>query len=313
LSLQPSHLNNNEIDFKELFLIIWKGKLTILLMIITCVFYGIYYIQNSGQKYSVSIIYKQVIPSGEIKGFGKLGGLASIAGLSLPASSSSSLDFDSFIHLMTSEEVAEKIFKNEELTKKLFLAEFDEASNTFRMPEVGFLGSLKRKIKPIITGRENEPYRPPDPQRLSLKLKQDFSISVDLKTGFLVLTAETGNPKIVIELMKNAVMHADILVKNRFIKNSTQSIDFYMKKIARAKSREHREALARLIGEEEKRLMLTSRGENFVVEPISRPQISFYPTSPGASLILAVSIIAGVSFGILLVFLRNSLKRKVRN
>lgn len=298
---------DDEIDLKELFLIIWNGKLLISLVVIICLMCSIFYLRGEEQKHSVTIVYKQVSEAGSTKSFGNLGGLASLAGVSLPSSSNS--DFDAFIHLMTSEEVAEIIYQNTKLMKKIYIGEFDEVSNVFKVPTSSFLGSLKKNIKSFMTGTDIEVYRPPGSRRLTLTLKNSFTTSVDKNTGFLILSANTSRPDTLIELMENAISVSDILLKNRYIKNSSQSLNFYQQKIVRAKSREHREVLAKLIGEEEKKLMLASRSENFVVEPISRAEISLYPTSPKVSLVLALSIIMGIFCGVGLLLILNVLKK----
>ena len=86
----------------------------------------------------------------EIKGFGNLSGLASIAGLGLP-STSSSLDFDSFIHLMTSEEVAEKIIRHSEALGGIsrFSFQLDNAglSHNQLMDTIGLIG---KEVSPLI-------------------------------------------------------------------------------------------------------------------------------------------------------------------
>ena len=293
----------NEINLKELFGILWQGKISILLVTSVFIFFGIWYLQVAERKHLITSTYKTMDEKGAGINLGGLGGLASFAGVGLPQSSNS--DFETFKYLINSEEVAEKIYQNRELVKTLFQSEFDQESNLFKMPELTLIGALKQRMKSIITGR-NYTYTAPNPARLAIIVNRAFSMRVDKATGFLVLSAETSRPTVVMDLMEAAVKATDNLLKTRYVESSAQSLNFYQQKISRAKSREHREALARLIVSEEKKLMLASTGKSFVVEPITRPQISLYPSSPKANKVLLLSMVLGIFVGLGLVFVLHS-------
>ena len=83
---------------------------------------------------------------------------------------------------------------------------------------------------------------------------------------------------------------------------------FYQSKLAKARAREHREALAKLIAQEDQKLMLASKGSFFVAKPLTEPTVSLDPTSPKASLILALSIVLGGFFAAALVLIRKAFK-----
>lgn len=294
---------NDEIDLKEIFGLFWMNKLLILAVTFLSVVVGILYLQIATREYSVKMTYKPTNEeSGGVK-LGGLGGLASFAGIGLPSNSNS--DFDVFIHLMRSEEVAEIVHQNTELVRKVFWSEFDHVSDTFRMPEIGRFGLFKRRVKSIITGQQIEVYSPPSPKRLVPILDSVFSSSIDQNTGFLILSAKVSNPDLVVELMQEAILATDNLIKTRYVGSTSQSLKFYQQKMSLAKSREHREGLAKLIVNEQQKLMLASTGRNFVVEPISRAQVSPHPISPKAKSVLTLSLFIGIFLSVVIVFLRK--------
>ena len=92
-------------------------------------------------------------------------------------------------------------------------------------------------------------------------------------------------------------------MRQNYIAFSAEPLAFYKEKIRTARSREHREALAELIGAEEQKLMFASRGKYFVAKPFINPLISLNPTSPKPQLVLMISLILGLCFGILVVLL----------
>ena len=307
MSSNSSYTNfGDEINIKELFFTMWKGRFLIALITLMSIFIGIWYLHKADRTYSVEIVYKLMDEDSGGTNLGGLGGLASLAGVGLPARSN--LDFNVFRHLITSEEAAEKIFKNEDLVRNLFIGEFDSVNKTFRNPELDKFGALKRRLKDIITGRDKGVYMPPNPARLAEIVDGAFSMDIDNETGFLIFSAETDRTDLMVELMEAATSAADALSKDRYLESSSNSIIFYQQKLTQARSREHRESLAKLIMVEEKKLMLAAVGKSFVVEPVSRPKVSLGPTSPKAKVVLALSLGFGLFFGTFLVLLRSFLK-----
>jgi uncharacterized protein involved in exopolysaccharide biosynthesis len=150
----------------------------------------------------------------------------------------------------------------------------------------------------------------PNPQRLSNKLAKLVNVSVDKQTGYLAISAEAADPQNRIDIIQKIALITDDLLKKRYVSNAKATLAFYEKKITLARSREQREALAKLMAQEDQRLMLAARGKNFVVEPLMRATTSLYPTSPKASLILALSIVLGGFLGSALVLIRASLQTR---
>jgi LPS O-antigen subunit length determinant protein (WzzB/FepE family) len=305
-----SNPNNydDEIDLKELFFLIWNAKILIICATILSFSYGVYYLQNAEQEYSATIKLKKVNETNSATLMGEYAQIAFFLGKELKPSST--LDFDTFLNLLTSQEVAERIYQNTELVKELFRGEIDKETNSYIQSPPNYVSWLKKKIKFFITGQNIKPYMPPNSRRVMLLLKTAFSVSVDTKTGFLILSGETSRPDTVIDLMENAIKISDNLVRERYISESISSINFYQQKIARVKSKEHREELAALIVVEENKLMLATSGKNYVVEVISQPQISLYPTSPNTTLVLGLSILLGILSGVLIALIKDTLRRR---
>jgi hypothetical protein len=139
-------------------------------------------------------------------------------------------------------------------------------------------------------------------------MRDAFSASEDRDTGFLTLSSETEKPAMMLAVMERVTRETDRLLKERYIQSSEQTMGFYEQQLARARAREHREALAKLIAQEDQKLMLASKGSFFVAEPLTNPSVSINPTSPKASLVLALSVVLGGFFGAALVLIRKALK-----
>jgi LPS O-antigen subunit length determinant protein (WzzB/FepE family) len=308
VSSSEINIVKDEIDLADIFIAIWHKKILILLVTFLSVVISVLYLQNATTKYSVRLIYKPVVDN-KAPNYGGLQGLASLAMVELPGSKGSN-DFEVFRHLVTSEEVGEVILANTDLVSKLFSNEFDEINNTYNMPEMNEVSLIKKKIKSFITGKEAEIYIPPNSARIAMILKKSFSQAVNKKTGFLQFSSESSAPNLTVQLIENAVNASNAILRMRYIESLNSSLNFYQQKLLRAKSREHREALALLIVSEQKKLMLASTANDYAVEPITDPEISLYPTSPNTINILSLGLISGLFLSILIVLLLNMAKNR---
>ena len=304
--IQASSTSDDEIDLRELFAALWRGKFLITFCVVAAVTLAALYLRSAERKYSVTYVFKPVATEDGMPSLGGLGGLASLAGVSLPSSSSG--DFLTFKFMLKSEEVAAQILEDTTLTQSIFASEWSVADGIFRQPPDGAYAPYIRAVKKLLTGQDAHEYVAPNAARLSNWLVEAFSSSEDRDTGFLTLSAETSKPALMIAVMARATRATDRLLKERYIASAEQTMGFYQQQLAKARAREHREALAKLIAQEDQKLMLASKGTYFVAEPLTDPSVSLNPTSPKASLVLALSVVLGSFFGAALVLIRKAFK-----
>ena len=308
-------MNNNqqmnygdEIDLKDLFSTLWKGKFYAILICIITVFLAIYYLQFAEKKYTVEYSLKPVGETKNSPSFSGLGGFASLAGIQLPTSSGN--DFNIFKELITSAEVSEIIFENKKIIREIFRSEWDETLNNYSRPPRNKIQIFARDAKELLTGDIDVNYIPPNPRRLIIFINKTIQINQDKETGFLKFTSQTSKPELMLSLIIEATKASDEIMRQRYVDFSTEPLAFYKDKLRTARSREHREALAELIGKEEQKLMFASRGKHFIAEPYINPTISLYPTAPKPTLMLAFSLVLGLLLGVAIVLMRYAIKKE---
>ena len=291
-----------EINAAELFLFFWRAKYLIIFFIITSIALASLSLRKKNYQYNVSMIVAQIETEEPVSRFqsSSIGGLASLAGISLP--SGSVTNYKKFIVLLHSEEIASQILTNKKLVQELFGSEWDKNAEIYRSPGKSKLGKIKSYIKNLLTGKGERSYESPNPARLAKLMREIIKIKLDKKTGLLTISSETGNPELFKELMLSLIMVTDQAFKKNYIKNGSNSLKFYQKKISKARSKEHREILARLIAKEEQKQMLISSEQPFVAEILSGPTTSLDPTSPNIRQTLTFYLIFGILFASLIVF-----------
>ena len=298
---------NDEIDLRDLFFTLWGGKIYIILISIISVFLASFYLQSAERKYSVEYNLKPVGETKKSTSFSGLGGFASLAGIQLPTSSNN--DFNIFKELITSPEVSEIIFENKKIIREIFRSEWDETLNNYSRPPKSKIQIFVSDAKKLLTGNIDVNYMPPNPRRLAIFINKNIQIGEDKETGFLKFTSETSKPELMLSLIIEATEASDKIMRQRYVDFSTEPLAFYKDKLRTARSREHREALAELISNEEQKLMFASRGKHFIAEPYINPTISLHPTAPKSILILALSLVLGLFLGATFVLVRHIIKK----
>jgi hypothetical protein len=302
-----NHQTDNEFDLKELSLSLWSGKVYIFLFSVFGIFFASVYLHNTERSYLVEYKLKPVGETQKNKALAGLGGFASLAGIQLPSNSTN--DFKIFKELISSVEVAEIIFENKKIIKKIFDTEWNSSLNNFSEPPKSEFRSYIGDLKRILTGNAELNYIPPNARRLAIYISKSISISEDKSTGFLNLQAQTSRPEMLLSLIHMVVETSDQIMRQRYINFSKEPLAFYKEKLRTARSREHREALAELISKEEQKLMFASRGKYFTAEPYIDPTISLYPIAPKPKLILLFSLIFGTLIGCSIVILHRAITR----
>ena len=299
--MQENQNYDDEIDLRELFSVLWRGKYFIIIFTMISLAAGSLYLRNLSSKYSVSILLAPVQEEQSRPNFGGMGGFASLAGISLPNSNDS--DFAKYEIMLKTQEISTLVFKEQNLIQALFWKEWDENQQIFRAPKQNRKTLIKNYIKELLTGQPPKEYTEPSPAKLTAFIDKKIRISLDKKTQYLNLSAENSNPELFTKLLVSMIKNTDELFKKKFIKHANDAVRFYQVKISKARSQEHREILATLIAKEERKLLLATREGPFVAEILTGPNTSLNPTSPKASLILALSMLLGgfLSCGLLLI------------
>ena len=304
--MTSTKFENDEIDLREIFLSLWRGKWFIVFCLLIAIIAASAYLRNADRLYTVNYIFRPTSSDEIAPTFSGLGGIASLAGITLPTSSSS--DFSTYKFLIISEEVAAFLLKDKEIVKEIFKNEWNKNSNSFEQPELNTLGKLSTNLKTMLAGKEKIGYVRPNAARLSKWFQENITITSNRETGFLTLSSETNSPDLIKSIMIKVTDTTDSLLKDRYIATAEEMMLFYQTQLSKARAREHREALAKLIAQEDQKLMLASKGDYFVAEPITAPSVSLYPTSPKSTLILALAIVLGAFIGSALVLLRKAMR-----
>jgi len=298
---------DDDIDLVRILTSIWRAKIFIILSVIIVILCAIFYLRIVDSKYTISYKLMPVSKEQNTPNLSGLGGIASLTGIEIPTGSSG--EFNVYKELLYSDEVAQKIMRNEKLVQKIFYKEWNKFDKKYSEIEKSSLGDLRSWLKKVLIGGSQLEYIPPNSKRLARFVFKNIDMSEDKKTGFLTLEAQHSNPKMIISLIIEITNASDEIMRDRYIKFSKEPLNYYKEKLNASRAREHREALARLISREEQKLMLASSSKYFTAEPIKNPEVSIYPTSPKPLMTLVLASLFGLIISIMLALIRTAFLR----
>ena len=302
-TMQEYQNSRDEIDLRKIFSSLWQSKYFIIIFTIISIILSSLYLRNLEPKYEVSVLLKPVQEENKPNLMGI--GFASFAGI--PITTQSAGDYNQYVVMLKTKEIARIIFKKEKLIRKLFLREWDEKQKIFTRKEPGRRTLAIRYIKELLTGQVSRGYEAPNPARLKVLIKKTFQISLDKKTNYITIKAEDRHPKLVTKLLLSMIDETDRLFKQKFLQQADDTLQFYQNKLAKTRSQEHRQILATLIAKEERKILLATRDAPFVAEIITGPNTSINPTSPKPKIILLLGFVLGLFLSCGIIIVKNSL------
>lgn len=296
------HAADDEIDLRELFAVIWRGKWIIIAttfaFAVASVFYAL----------SLPNIYKSealLAPAAEQKSGGlpgELGGLAALAGVTIGGAGE--IDKTTLaIEIMQSREFVGRFIQKYDILVPLFAAkEWQADTNELIIDNTVFDVSSQTWVRDVKPPLKSEPSM----QEAHKIFMEVFSVTTEKTSGLVLVAVEHQSPYIAKQWVNALVQDINDEMRRRDMQEAQKSIAYLSKQINETSLSEIRTTLFSLIEEQTKTLMLASVRDEYAfqtIDPAIIPEMKF---SPKRALIVAVAtVLAGMLavFGVLLISL----------
>ena len=289
-------IEEDEIDLRELFATIVKGKMIIMAITTVVVAMSLVYVMKLPNVYKSGAI---LIPT-ESKGggLGGLGGLAAMAGISIGGGGGSMSPDVAFNSLLGNYEfMKEFVVKNK--FDEYFLDKNRDKNYIFAFGFRGVYDFFKSSSdKEVTANQEQEIFA------IVSIIKSNMSISSDKKTGLINVgysDSDRDFPPVVIDaFLKDASAY---LVKNN-LRIINRKLGYFQKELLNAEGFELRQSISGMVSGilEEKIMMKSKKYYHCDVLTSAYPAYVKDKTKPKRALILVVSFITSIILGIFLVF-----------
>ena len=302
--LQENYIEEDEIDLRELWQTIMKGKKVIALIVIIVVTLTLVYALKMPNVYKSQTI---LIPTAEEGGssLGGLGGLAAMAGISIGGGGSMSPDI-AFNSLLNNYDFMKKFVVKNKIVEHYSNPSVDE-NYVFALDFRGVYDLFKSKSKSteviIDEGRIFSTTR---------ILKSNISISSDKKSGLITASYSDSDrdyaPFVIDAFLKEASAY---LVANN-LKIIDKKLRYFSNEMQVAEAFELRQSLSSMISKilQEKVMMKSKEYYQCDVLTQATPAYIKDKTKPKRGLIVVVSFITSIILGIFLVFFLEFIRKE---
>ncbi|MCS6126363.1 LPS O-antigen length regulator [Shewanella baltica] len=304
----PQNTSDDEIDLRELFAVIWRGKW--LIIAITAIFTigaVVYAIMQPN-------IYKSealLAPASEEQGGGlsalasQFGGLASLAGVNL--SSKKGVDKTELaIEVLKSRHfISEFILKHDIMPDLMAAKKWDRESDKIIYDEDDYLFETNTWIRDV-----KAPFKPePSMQEAYRVFSKMIAVNSAKDTGMVTISIEHVSPTIAKQWVTWLIQDINKVMKERDVTEAQRSTEFLNRQIALTNVADIKTVLYKLIEEQAKTIMFAEVRDEYVFKTIDPAIAPEEKAKPKRVLIGILGLILGGMLGFILVLIRHFSKK----
>ena len=297
-----SHSHDDEIDLRELFGVLWRGKVQIVLVTalvaVLSILYALYLPNVYRSEALLAPAQEQDSLAGAMQG---LSGLAGLAGISLPEGSASQSD-QALEVLRSRSFFTEKIYPNIDLPDLMADPRWDPETNTLSYDDDLYDAGRGQWVREV--GFPNQ-ITPTAQEAHAFFIENTLNVSSDNATGFVTLSVDHVSPYIARDWAELMILEINEQFRARDHEIAISSIAYLNNQIAITSVVEVRQALSQLLQNQIQTSMLTDANPDYVFSVIDPPVPPELKDSPGRALIVILATLLGGMLGVMAVLVRH--------
>ena len=300
---KPINEYDDEIDLRELFSVLWASKNLIAKVTAVFAVVSVLIALSVPNQYKASTVLAPAQQDsgglGALSGtLGQLGGLASLAGVSIGDASGDEAQMA--IQIMQSRNFVEAFIKDNAIEVEVFAADGWKAkTNELSIDDDLYDIDSQMWVRNPPSGKPVEP--------TGWELYEEFldlySISQDKKTGMITVTVEYYSPFIAREWSEKLVVAINAHMQSRKLQQVGRNIQYLEAQIEKTAIAEMREVFYTIIEEQIKGKMLAEASPEYVFETVSPAMVPEEESQPKRALICILSTLLGVMLSIIWVLI----------
>ncbi|EKO3831194.1 Wzz/FepE/Etk N-terminal domain-containing protein [Vibrio harveyi] len=300
---------DDEIDLRELFKSLWKGKWIIIATAFVFAVGSVLYALSLPNLYRADALLASAESSnggGLSKMAGQLGGLAALAGVNLGGVETSQTDLS--VQVMKSRQFIQNFIEKHNLLVSLMAVKgWDSENNKLIIDEDEYDPKTKNWLRAPQGLRGVEPTL----QEAYEVFKKDiFDVSQDKETGLYTIVIKYYSPFIAQQWVNWLVEDINKVMRERAIAETSQNLSYLNIQLQKTAVTDMQSTFYKLIEEQTKSLMLAEVQEEFVfkvVDPAIAPEVKY---SPKRALICILGTLLGSLLGVAVVIIRYATRKQ---
>jgi LPS O-antigen subunit length determinant protein (WzzB/FepE family) len=298
---------DDEIDLRELFMVLWAGKIKIIAITALFAIASVIYALSVPNQYKATALLAPAQSSGGgLSGaLGQLGGLASLAGVSIGGGESSEAQIAQ--EIMKSWNFIESFIADNDLAVEVFAAEgWSKGSNTLKIDDDVY---DVEKNEWLIEDDDTGELRPPSSWKLFEKFSEQLAVSEDKKSGLVSVSIEYYSPQIAKQWLDMYVSAVNAHMQKRKVAEVTNNINYLQAQIEKTSIAEMREVFYTIIEEQTKNKMVAEASPEYAFVAVSPSMVPEEKSQPKRALICILGTLLGGMLSVLLVLIMHYTKK----
>jgi capsular polysaccharide biosynthesis protein len=298
---------DDEIDLRELFGVLWAGKLKVIAITAVFAFVSVFYALSVPNQYkATALLAPAQSDSSDLSGaLGQLGGIASLAGVSIGGGDSSEAQIAQ--EIMKSWSFIEGFIAENSIAVEVYAAEgWSRGSNELQIDDGIYDAESKMwLIEDDITGELG----PPSSWKLFQSFTSRLVVSEDKKLGLVSVSIEYYSPQIAKEWLDMYVAEINAHMQQRQVKKVTNNINYLQVQIEKTSIAEMREIFYNIIEEQTKNKMVAEASPDYAFVVVSPVMVPEKKSQPQRALICILGTMLGGILSVLLVLVMHYVRK----
>lgn len=292
--------NDNEIDLKELFKAIWKGKWIVIIVTALFTVAAVFYALTLPNIYKSEVTLAPVSEQSGMQIPGQLGGLAALAGVNLGGMAGGDKTALALEILKSREFIGRFIEKNDLYLHIMGAKGWNREGDKLIINPKVFDEKKQEWVRNV-----SQPFQP-KPSNLETieEFKKIFSVNKDKTTGMVTLSLEHYSPYLAKSWLDKMVKSINEEMRTRELAEAERSITYLNSQIAQTNLADVRSMLFSLIEEQIKTLMLANVRVEYIFKTVDPAVIEEKKAKPARALIVTLIAFLGVMLSSVLVLVR---------
>ena len=294
---------DDEIDLKELFGVLWAGKVLIVAITVLFAIGSVLIALSIPNQYKATALLApaQSDGGGLSSALGQLGGLASLAGVSIGEGTSSESQIAQ--EVMKSWSFVESFIADNRLEVEVYAGEgWNKSSGELQIDDDVY--DADQKVW-LLEDDETGELRPPTSWELFERFSEMFSVSQDKQTGLVSVSIEYYSPQIAKEWLDLYIAAINKHMQARQVAKVSRNIDYLEEQIAKTSIAEMREVFYTIIEEQTKNRMVAEASPDYAFLAVSPSMVPEEKSKPSRALICVLGILLGGMLGVVIVLIRH--------
>lgn len=277
------NFERDELDFQELFKILWEGKIIISSVAFIFALVSIFYSLSLPNIYLSKALLNPVESSAGVnKSLGGYSSIANLAGINLSTSNNDSNAAKALKKISTLSFFTENIMPNIFLPDLVAAEDWDLTSNKIIYDKAIY----NDKNQSWVNNPQNKEPSLSAQKAYEIFLDNNLVFSSDLESGFIMIGIKHQSPYIAKEWTEIIIDELNEFYRKKDKREAKTSIDFLNMQIAQTNFTEIKQVIAELIQSKTQQLALIEVGKFYVFEYLDPPAVMERKSEPGRAIIV---------------------------